>query len=89
MGGSDAANQSVSSSVYSPLPSGVQRPDSSVERVALSGELSNSEGWLAQVPGSTPGRVSAFHFFYALLSVLRCGYDMRDGRMTSQAAKAN
>lgn len=63
MGGSDAANQSVSSSVYSPPSSGVQRPDSSVERVALSGELSNSEGWLAQVPGSTPGRVSAFHFF--------------------------
>ena len=66
MGGSDAANQSVSSSVYSPLPSGVQRPDSSVERVALSGELSNSEGWLAQVPGSTPGRVLASHFLCTL-----------------------
>ena len=65
------------------------RPNSSVERVALSGESWYSVSWLAQVPGSTPGRVSAFHFFYALLGVLRCGYDIRDGRMTSQAAKAN
>ena len=56
------ANQSVSSSVYSPLRSGVLRPDSSVERVALSGESLHSVSWLAQVPGSTPGRVSANYF---------------------------
>lgn len=37
------------------------RPDSSEERVALSGERCRSEYWLAQVPGSTPGRV--FRFF--------------------------
>lgn len=57
------ANQSVSSSVYSPHRGGVLRPDSSVERVALSGESWYSISWLAQVPGSTPGRVSANYFF--------------------------
>ena len=36
------------------------RPDSSEERVALSGERVRSEYWLAQVPGSTPGRVFRF-----------------------------
>ena len=59
------ANQSVSSSVYSPHRSGVLRPDSSVERVALSGESWYSVSWLAQVPGSTPGRVSANYIFFS------------------------
>mgnify|MGYP006900571215 CR=1 FL=1 len=37
-----------------------ERPDSSEERVALSGRHGCLGNWLAQVPGSTPGRVFFF-----------------------------